>query len=125
MKMFVYAMISFGVVCGALSGCSSAHDDGFYENHATETNDIRAFCQDVTAGIAALYAIVPDSHHVSRYKADRNGHVSFISEAGYEAGQKDSPNVIDLAHITSLYEVIYQHKGAEAVYEYCLERHKL
>lgn len=96
-----------GVFSFALSACEAAPSSA--ERHA---RDLVSFCEQITEMMAANYATLP-AHYTTKYDA-------LVQQGKHAEGQV---RLLDLQHIPSTYEIIYQHRGPEAVTSYCLERH--
>jgi len=91
-------------VASLLSACSGRH-----ATSAQETDETKGFCHAVVAYVISQYDTVPRRIKQSTYRLD---------EASAQL------QLVDLQHISSDYDVILQHQGRQAVFDYCLARHE-
>ena len=92
------------VVASILSACSGRH-----ASSAQQTDETKGFCRAVVAYLISQYDSVPRRIKQSTYQLD-------------EVNNKQL-QLVDVQHISSDYDVILQHQGRDAVFDYCLARH--
>ena len=92
-------------VASLLSACSGRHATSAQE---TET---KGFCRAVVAYVISQYDTVPRRIKQSTYRLDESN--------------QNQLQLVDLQHISSDYDVILQHQGRQAVFDYCLARHQV
>ena len=101
MKVTVLIM----VVAGMLSACSVRPAP-----QAGQTLDETAqFCEAVVDYVINQYGTLPQRIRQTTYQIDD----AAITKV----------RVVDMQHVRSDYDVILQHQGRHAVYDYCLARH--
>ena len=88
-----------------LSACSGRH-----ASSAQETDETKGFCRAVVAYVISQYDTVPRRIKQSNYRLDDVNHKQL--------------QLVDVQHISSDYDVILQHQGRQAVFDYCLARHQ-
>lgn len=88
-----------------LSACSGRH-----ASSAQETDEREGFCRAVVAYVISQYDSVPRRIKQSTYRLDEVNHKQL--------------QLVDVQHISSDYDVILQHQGRQAVFDYCLARHE-
>ena len=93
-------------VASLLSACSGRH-----ASSAQETEETKRFCHAVVAYVINQYETVPRRIKQSTYRIDEVNHKQL--------------QLVDLQHISSSYDVILQHQGRHAVFDYCLARHQV
>ena len=92
-------------VASLLSACS-----GRYASSAQETDDTKGFCRAVVAYVISQYDTVLRRIKQRTYRLDESN--------------QNQLQLVDLQHISSDYDVILQHQGRQAVFDYCLARHE-
>lgn len=93
-------------VASLLSACSGRH-----ATSAQETDETKGFCRAVVAYVISQYDTVPRRIKQSTYRLDESN--------------QNQLQLVDLQHISSDYDVILQHQGRQAVFDYCLARHQV
>ena len=88
-----------------LSACSGRH-----ASSAQETDETKRFCRAVVAYVISQYDKVPRRIKQSTYRLDDVNHKQL--------------QLVAVQHISSDYDVILQHQGRQAVFDYCLARHE-
>jgi len=76
----------------------------------TEQDETTAFCQAVVTYVISQYDLVPRRIKQSTYQLDEANSATM--------------RLVDLQHIKSDYDVILQHQGQNAVFDYCLARNQ-
>ena len=71
------------------------------------------FCHHVTSHIKQTYHTLPKSYQPL-----------LPEQVQSDEGRAQNGPFVELTHIPSYYEVLFQHQGEEAVFDYCLERHQ-
>ena len=102
MKLFIVII----ALASLLSACSGRH-----ASSPQETDETKEFCHAVVAYVISQYETVPRRIKQSTYRLDQSN--------------QNQLQLVDLQHISSSYDVILQHQGRQAVFDYCLARHQV